>query len=228
MTAEYFIGLDLGQTGEFTALAVVERAAGNPEQANYALRYLERFPLGTAYGQIVSSVVTMAGKPPLFENATLVVDQTGVGGKVVNMLRQAPFLSRVVPVTITAGSSVVATEDGAYHVPKHELVTDLQVLLQSRRLQIARNLRDAKALVKELTNFRVKINLSKQDPFVAWREGPRDDQVFAVALACWLAEREPAWGPDAIGIGIDPWARIPKGVCLTDDPWGSLPFRAWL
>ena len=92
MTADYFIGLDLGQTGEFTAVAVVERPAGNPEQASYALRHLERFPLGTAYGQIVSSVVTMAGKPPLFENATLVVDQTGVGGKIVSMLRQAPFL----------------------------------------------------------------------------------------------------------------------------------------
>ena len=73
-------------------------------------------------------------------------------------------------------------------------------------------------LVKELTNFRVKINLGKQDPFIAC-EGPRDDQVFAVALACWLAEREPAWGPDSIGIGMDESARIPKGVCLTDDPW---------
>ena len=59
MRREYFVGLDLGQSQDFTALAVVERAeaAGEWDAATYAhrkhaslrLRHLERVALGTPY-----------------------------------------------------------------------------------------------------------------------------------------------------------------------------------
>jgi hypothetical protein len=45
-------------------------------------------------------------------------------------------------------------------------------------------------LVKELLNFRVKINISTaHDSYEAWREGDHDDLVLSVALACWAGER---------------------------------------
>jgi hypothetical protein len=40
--------------------------------------------------------------------------------------------------------------DGSYHVPKKELVTALQLVLQGRRLRIARDLPEAARLVREL------------------------------------------------------------------------------
>ena len=41
-------------------------------------------------------------------------------------------------------------------------------------------------LVKELLNFRVKINISTaHDSYEAWREGDHDDLVLSVALSCW-------------------------------------------
>src|SRR5262245_15267860 len=51
----YFSGLDLGLAAEFTALAVLERTRvpdpTDPERTvgHYAVRHLQRFPLGTSY-----------------------------------------------------------------------------------------------------------------------------------------------------------------------------------
>jgi hypothetical protein len=122
----------------------------------------------------------------------------------------------VVPITITGGQAITQTEDGSWHVPKKELVTCLQVLMQSRRLQIARSLPDAATLARELHNFQVRITLAANETFGVWREGQHDDLVLAVALACWWAESCPPWGDDAFGFGED---RItfnpPEGVFFT-------------
>jgi hypothetical protein len=190
MTAEYFIGLDLGQTQDFTALAVLQRrdVATPGLKPEYALHHLRRFPLGTAYTEIVPAMVTLRRKEPL-RQAPLVVDQTGVGRAVVDMLRQTA--SSVIAVTITGGHVVNHAEDGSYHVPKKELITALQVVMQGRRLQIARSLPDASLLVRELQQFQVKITAAANETFGAWRNGQHDDLVLAVALACWWSERTP-------------------------------------
>jgi hypothetical protein len=186
----YVLGLDLGQTTDFTALAVLERQAGADDGAKpeYALRHLRRFPLGTAYTEIVPAVAALRRSEPLRE-APLVVDQTGVGRAVVDMLRQSA--SGVIPVTITGGHATTVTEDGSYHVPKKELITALQVVMQGRRLQIARSLPDAATLVRELQQFQVKITAAANETFGVWRDGQHDDLVLAVALACWWSERTP-------------------------------------
>jgi len=79
-------------------------------------------------------------------------------------------------------------------VPKKELVTCLQVVMQSRRLRIARGLHEAALLVRELQQFQVKITTAANETFGVWREGQHDDLVLAVALACWWAERCPPLG----------------------------------
>jgi hypothetical protein len=58
MTTGYYVGLDLGQTTDFTALAVLQCTLPDPEESEaeppeYALRHLKRFPLGTPYTEIV-------------------------------------------------------------------------------------------------------------------------------------------------------------------------------
>jgi hypothetical protein len=186
----YLVGLDLGQTADFTALAVLERPTvtrgGTP--GTYTLRHLQRYPLGTPYTAIVPAVAQLVNGPPLAGHVSLIVDQTGVGRAVVDMLRRAAPC-HVVPVTITGGQSVTEAEDGSRHVPKKELVTGLQLLLQGHRLHIARSLSEAGTLVRELENFRVKITLAAHERFGAWREGQHDDLVLAAALAGWWAER---------------------------------------
>jgi hypothetical protein len=210
---KYFVGLDLGQTSDFTALAILERTqtdvpsdsdgqtfsvrqtwsgfvtvpvrkAARKRVRTYAVRHLERFKLGTSYPAICDRMVELFAQPPL-AGATLVVDQTGVGRAVVDMIRKAGLKAMIRPITITAGHDVVP--DGAgWHVPKKELVSVLQVLLQSRHLQVARQLPMAAVLVKELESFRVKITASAHETFEAWRERDHDDLVLAVALAAWV------------------------------------------
>jgi hypothetical protein len=212
---KYLAGLDLGQASDFTALAVLERTrpaeqfewweetfrvrqtwsgietvpvrpAAPKRERTYALRHLERFPLGTSYPTICTRIVELFAEPPL-AGGTLVVDQTGVGRAVVDMIRRTRPRATIRPITITAGYDVVP--DGAgWHVPKKELVSVLQVLLQSKRLQVARALPMAAVLVKELESFRVKITASANETFEAWRERDHDDLVLAAALAAWVGE----------------------------------------
>ncbi len=217
MATDYFIGLDLGQTQDFTALTVLERrsvtsALAMANKPDYALRYLKRFALGTPYTEIVPAVAKIAGGKTLM-GSPLVVDQTGVGRAVVDMLRQTA--GWVVPVTITGGQSVSRSEDGSFHVPKKDLVTCLQVVMQARRLQIARGLSEAATLVRELQNFQVRITASAHETFGVWRDGQHDDLVLAVALACWWAEHWPSAVDTCNTGGGSLVADPPEGVFLT-------------
>lgn len=196
LTVRSFVGLDLGQKQDFTALAVLQRPIVLPQdppakrRPAYSLPYLHRFPLGTPYTEIVPAVVALLRTPPLV-GSLLVVDQTGVGQAVVDMLRdglRGNVICGFTTITITGGHSVSPAE-GGWHVPKKELVGALQVLLQARRLQVAKQLPHAATLAKELENFRVKITLSRNETFEAWREGQHDDLVLAVALAAWIGDR---------------------------------------
>jgi hypothetical protein len=44
-------------------------------------------------------------------------------------------------------------------------------------------------LIDELLNFRMKPAPVSTDPQAAWREGPQDDLLFAIATAAWWIER---------------------------------------
>jgi hypothetical protein len=192
----YFLGLDLGQASDFSALAVLERPLvqrtdpPGRQRPAYGLRLLRRYPLGTAYPAIVEDVRDLLRRPPL-PGSVLGVDQTGVGRPVVDMLADAlrgKVTCRLCPITITGGHAFTAAADGGVHVPKKDLVGAVQALLSDRRLKVPRTLPEAPLLVQELENFRVKITAAAHEQFGAWRERDHDDLVLAVALAAWLGE----------------------------------------
>ena len=183
--ASYLLGLDLGQASDYTAIAVLEKTHDEP--ARYDCRHLERMKIGTPYPAVAAHVGEMLQSPALRGRTTLVVDNTGVGRPVVDMLNRDGLQPR--PITITGGDAV--TRDGPGHrVPKRDLVAVVQVLLQTSRIRFARDMPMVPTLVKELQDFRVKINtLTAHDSYGAWREGTHDDLVLAVAVAVWYGER---------------------------------------
>jgi hypothetical protein len=184
---EYYVGLDLGQAADYTAIAVLERTDGaDGARARYALRHLER-TRERPYPEIVARVVALLGEPAL-AGATLIVDATGVGAPVVDELRRAGV--RPVAVTITGGDTV--THEGqAYRVPKRDLVSAVLMLLQQERLQVSAALPLADTLVRELLAFRVRINVrTGHDSYEAWREREHDDLVLSACLAAWYAEHQ--------------------------------------
>jgi hypothetical protein len=191
-TPTFFSGLDLGQLADFSALCVAEcseQSEGGKHVRRYAVRHLQRWPLRTSYTDIVEDVVRMFAMPPL-TSSSLIVDATGVGVGVMDFLRKARPAARLIPVTISGGAHAARRESGCWSVPKRELAGVLGILLGTRRLQVSPALPLAQVLAREMSTFKVKVNISTGgESFEAWRERDHDDLVLATALACWYSER---------------------------------------
>jgi len=198
MSTNYFVGVDLGQSRDYTAIAVVERveSAGEWSAATFTyaravvqrLRFLERVELGTPYPEVVERVVKVTRSSALAGRCHLIVDGTGVGRPVVDLLRVAKPGCLVMPAVITSGQRESLC-DGYYGIPKRDLIVGLQVLLQQGNLHIAGGLKYGPALAAEMAAMEVRVSSAGREQFGAWREGTHDDLVFAVALACWAAKR---------------------------------------
>jgi hypothetical protein len=230
----YFLGLDLGQAQDYSALAIIEeqlyigeawanevlyqedydkgispgwvspaaltayRAGlalrlsenyGRPAEVPLAVRHLERFELGTKYTDVVDRVATLVRSDPLRHMpAILLVDKTGVGASVLDSFTQAGIGAAA--ITLHGGSSVTRDPQRAgYRVPKRDLITVTQVLLQNGQLKVAAGLPEAETLKKELLNFRVKIDpRTAHDSYEHWRENMNDDLVLAVSMAAWFRQ----------------------------------------
>ena len=191
------MGLDLGQRRDHSAVAVVEklermRPYGPAEFEALLVRYVERMPLGMTYPQVVERVCGMIETPPVHGHCELVVDATGVGAPVVEMLRAEGPACDISSVTITGGekeSGGAGYGGGHYNVPKRDLIASVQLALERGELRIAKGLRERESLVEELVDVRKTARESGRDRVGAERAGEHDDLVIALALACWKGRR---------------------------------------
>ena len=187
--------LDLGQAQDFTAWVITERSstlvADHPRKWEHetSVRHIERFPPGTAYAEIFGTLRERYIHQPL-NNTTLVVDQTGVGKPVMDLLSHTKIPCSRRKVSITTATTDGADGVGGWLIPKKDLVGLLQVMLQNRKIKIAESLDYASVLMEELQHFQMKTSLVSDTADISWRERPHDDLVLALALACWQAERD--------------------------------------
>jgi hypothetical protein len=179
------------------ALDAVEEPDGT---RSYGVRHLHRWPLGTSFTGIASDLNALLTRPPqpkpphdapLLAGCVLAVDGTGVGQPVLEFFRRAGLPADLRGVFVTAGNLDTRDDAGYYHVPKKSLMGTLELLLESRRLDIARGIPLATGLAKELSSFGTKGKAARRETFECWRECEQDDLVLAVALAAWIAERTP-------------------------------------
>ena len=189
-----FIGLDLGQKRDHSAIAVVEREekrlAWMPSIPQcMRIRYLQRIPLGTSYTRVVEQVSEIVRHPTLEGRSRLVADATGVGAPVVDLLKAAHLPCSLTPVTITSGDRAHSNGEH-WHVPKRELLMNLLVLLEAGELKIPRRLGEAATLVRELSAMELRHRPGGSLRMGADGVGEHDDLVMAVALACWKAKRK--------------------------------------
>jgi hypothetical protein len=113
----------------------------------------------------------------------VVVDATGVGAPVVDMLRASDLGCELTAVTITGGERQISGS-GRVSVPKKDLIASLQLALEKNELRIARRMGDVRTLMRELMDIR-----AEGGRIGAERAGEHDDLVIALALACWRARR---------------------------------------
>jgi hypothetical protein len=170
----------------------------------YTLRHLVRFPVGSSYTEIRDRVVALAQN---LRGPAVVLDATGVGAAAVSLFRSGSLY--VSTVTLVAGDQ--AAQDGSnYRVPKKDLVSVTQVLLQTGRLKIARALPHAELLARELVNFRSRAPAQTVEAQLDCRERANDDLVLALAIAAWQAEKNPGLG-FSVSYGVsemDGWGGI--------------------
>src|SRR6187401_3335536 len=97
--SRYYLGLDLGQVRDYSAIAIAERRTeltGERDHITYLdhtttrvlVTHLERIPLRTPYPEVVARVrgITQRYKGNRLE---IIMDATGVGAAVKDMLHQA-------------------------------------------------------------------------------------------------------------------------------------------
>ena len=194
-----YIGLDLGQRRNPSALAMVERsgvALGRdavtyePRFARqYDIRRLERAALGTPYPDVVERIRVLTRSAALAGRCTLAMDATGLGAPVLDMLKRAGLGCSIDAVILTPGGRECCVK-GVWHVPKSDLVAGLRVMLEKKELRMEKRLAGADALVKELASFGAR------------GSGEHDDLAIALALACWRARRRTpgVWGTRSLGL----------------------------
>jgi hypothetical protein len=215
-----------------------ERASGPSREDRDGL--LERAfpPLRTPYTKVVDGLLERmkALCPrelyPKAANVLLVVDSTGVGRGIADMIHSAiddidfPNIS-LWPCTITGGTGRHSVDGGFWTLPKQEMIfTGGVIPLQDGRLRWGPNIPERKVLEEELLNYRKKINIATNNTqFEPWRESEHDDLLFALCLAGWAWRKfEIAWMKVGGEAEIPPPTPESAGrTPLTGEPLPPLP-----
>lgn len=192
MTSSYVLGLDLGQSPDATAIALIEYE--HIQEPEYRLRGLHRFPRGTPYNKLTAPIRDRIQQPPLKGRIHIAVDATGPGRPVVDYLVDELHPTRVYAITITGGHERSGT-GRTLNVPKRDLIATTSLILEQDRLRIAKNMHHTDALLEELLAYRRIITESGTETYSA-PSGGHDDLVLALSLALWLAENQRLPDPD--------------------------------
>ena len=191
-----YIGFDLGQKTDPSALAVLERISGvtdryDPvtfnrlQQTHLIVRRLERFPLQLTYDDTARRLKRIIGELGDPRDITLLLDATGCGQPFVDILRRHQLGVLLSPISITSGGAV-SYANGFQRVPKKDLVSAANYVLSSGALKIPPTLSGLDEFRQEMDAFRLKPSRSGSPTF---RSSQSDDLVMAFCLASWKARQ---------------------------------------
>ena len=187
------LGLDLGALGDHAAAVLVRRLELD---VGYEVPALKQWQLGTPYPEVVRTVCSWLDRPDM-AGCLLVCEQNGVGQPVIDQFVEAK-VKRLVRIVTTGGQAVTRGRDRSRHVPKKDLVGQLQSLLGHRRLKIGANLPQAATLKKELEVFQMKVSQAGNELFNAAGRY-HDDICMSLCMALWTAEKVQPWRHARLG-----------------------------
>jgi len=234
----FYLGLDLGQANDFTALTVLEKVYVELTEDDRNKLDREFNQKVTAknvdreYRQWIRTYTPTQHQlrhvqrfdlgttyPQIVTNLAEMVSAKPLKGKYA-IIADATGVGRPVidllkqarlnvhPIIITGGHQVNFDNAGYWNVPKRELVSNLQVLLGNKRLRVAKTMPDVDLLLSELLKFQMTITENANDTYEG-RQGAHDDMVLAVALAAWWSEKHGVvWQPPETP-KRNPWLDIP-------------------
>ena len=217
MAKEYLIIVDPGKKRDPTAIMVMRDnfviVDGSPRigvpdkmQHYYEIIFIDKL-LEARYTDVVDYIANIAEHRDLKNNHDLLVDGTGVGEAVIDIMREK-FL---VPISIvfTGGNSVnevyqpfgkVFSDTGKLagasvlkeiRVPKDDLVAAGQMLVQQGRLNVAEGMKFEDDFKRQLLAFRGKVNdTTQRTKHEALTEADHDDLVVCFLMGAWYFTRQ--------------------------------------
>jgi hypothetical protein len=165
----YFAGLDLGKQVDYSVLVVVELR----DKETVRLVHKRQFPLGTPYPEVIAYVVKAY---QVFNFEGVYVDKTGIGDAVVDELGD-------VDVGEVTGVFFTDTE-------KERMLNYLKLLMEKKQLRIQAEDKELMAQINEQQYEYIKPNSAQERIHLRFRHprGRHDDQLFALALACYASK----------------------------------------
>lgn len=212
---EYLVIVDPGKKRDPTAIMVMRDnyrildgspTAGIQDRAQhfYEIVLIEKL-LEVRYTEVCDIVSVICNHTDIKNNHELLVDGTGVGEPVVDIMREKYLVP--IPIVFTGGNAVneiyqpfgkvfggSGKLQGAnvlkeIRVPKDDLVTAGQVLIQQRRVNIADGLKFADDFKRQLHAFRGKVN-ENGVKHEALTEAIHDDLVVCYLMGAWWFTRQ--------------------------------------
>lgn len=201
---EYIIGGDIGKINDPSTIAVMKHKPKYREQEarpgsveslkapgvlmhHYQLVHLEKIPLGTSYPAVARRLLNVSEHKDLIGVSEMVLDVTGVGEAVYDLVVEAG--GSPVPVVLTAGQAPVYNEErGTWSLPKKNLVASLIKLYHTGRLTMNPKLPHIDDLQEQLKGFTIKLKKdSAHASYEAMKDEVHDDLVIALGLCSWWA-----------------------------------------
>lgn len=202
--SRFWLGVDLAQAQDNTALVVIHDeclpvwTGPNRQQLGQRTRtisYADKFR-GVSYPDVVSHIIRVMSREPLRGRTKLVVDGSGLGRVVSDLLRDAGVQHTAIQMTV--GQNWKKT--GHYtNVGKTLLLENLSVLFASGELQFAEDLPLRDDIVAELETFQLETTAAGNQVITQGKSGAHHgDLAIALAGAAFASEY---LQPGVVGVG---------------------------
>lgn len=200
-TGKTFVGVDLAQLQDYSALAVVhvdiEEKETGPATGSRRFDTIARIPIMSIvhldrwqqlpYRDSLEKIRRVLAHPSLvLDDIELIMDESGVGKPVVELAWDIGL--RPTGITITGGEVSRVAEDGRLLVPRKELLSAVVLAYEQDQVKIPKELPLRAELEKELLNLQVRVRRSNRESIDSVSE--HDDIAMALSLAVWSALNE--------------------------------------
>jgi hypothetical protein len=212
---EYICAVDIAKKRDYTTIQLYKSSQsilhhpvelGRPDQILSFLDLVYQVKMqAVRYTEQSRVIRELLGRIKLLHNTQLLVDGTGVGEAVVDIMREDGL--NPLPIVFTGGSSVqpVYSDFGAVfgqgrgenrlnraqvlkeiHVPKEDLVHAGMLVLEQNRLRLAANLQHEDDFKRQMLAFKGKVNeKTGRKKFENESDDIHDDWVVTYLMACW-------------------------------------------
>jgi hypothetical protein len=189
-----YLGLDIGKRQDHTAIAVLELRWAYGQKDNLSqkireiptlvLRYSTRLALDTETTKIPQLVrdtlqrfAPRYGEPSRIDK--LLIDATGIGHTVVELIRQNQTKAHIQPVMLTNGHVERHLKDGYLSLPRPDMLNSLKMVFELGNIKMEPSSPGFVDMERELIQFQP-----------SGEQQEHDDLVMAMAMAVWQAAKD--------------------------------------